>query len=170
MKINPLLLTVLCLAFTSIGFAQVVTPRRDVRDKPQGFDSTSYYRLTTQWQGDGKSLDVVNDGTNNQLILANTANQSGQLWKITKVETALAQPRFQLPLPTGPSVGYPIGGQPVNQPKPGPGAGAPGGQPQPGSGAGLPVEPTGDTIYEEVPDMPASDLAAVMNWIKVQVT
>src|SRR5438128_9561481 len=82
MKINPLLLTVLCLAFTSIGFAQVVTPRRDVRDKPQGFDSTSYYRLTTQWQGDGKSLGVVNDGSNNKLTLADTISYANQGWKI----------------------------------------------------------------------------------------
>jgi len=47
------------------------------------FDTRSYYRLTTQWQGDGKSLDVVNDGKNNQLILAQTDNLSGQSWKIT---------------------------------------------------------------------------------------
>jgi len=47
------------------------------------FDTKSYYRLTTQWQGDGKSLDVVNDGKNNQLILAPTENVSGQSWRIT---------------------------------------------------------------------------------------
>jgi len=46
----------------------------------------SYYRLTTKWQGDGKSLDVVNDGmNNNQLILAKTGKFSGQSWKITPV-------------------------------------------------------------------------------------
>lgn len=49
-----------------------------------GFDPKSYYRLRTQWQGDGKSLDVVNDGKgNNQLILAKTGNFTGQYWKIT---------------------------------------------------------------------------------------
>lgn len=42
-----------------------------------------YYRLTTQWLGEGKSLDVINDGTNNKLQLANTANASGQSWKFT---------------------------------------------------------------------------------------
>ena len=47
------------------------------------FDTKSYYRLTTQWQGDGKSLDVVNDGKNNQLILAMTDNVSGRSWRIT---------------------------------------------------------------------------------------
>ena len=52
-----------------------------------GFDPRSYYRLTTQWRGTGKSLDVVNDGTNNnQLILADTGNYEGQFWKITKVK------------------------------------------------------------------------------------
>jgi len=46
------------------------------------FNPNEYYRLTTQWQGDGKSLDVVNNGINNQLQLANTGNFSGQMWKI----------------------------------------------------------------------------------------
>lgn len=50
----------------------------------QTFDN-GYYRLTTQWQGEGKSLDVINDGVNNKLQLANTANASGQFWKITSV-------------------------------------------------------------------------------------
>jgi hypothetical protein len=49
----------------------------------ESFDPASYYRLTTQWQGDGKSLDVVNDGKNNWLVLARTDNVSGQFWKIT---------------------------------------------------------------------------------------
>ncbi len=52
----------------------------------QDFDLDSYYRLTTQCQGDDKSLDVVNDGKkNNQLILAKTGNYSGQHWKITPI-------------------------------------------------------------------------------------
>ncbi|CAF1075911.1 unnamed protein product, partial [Didymodactylos carnosus] len=50
------------------------------------FDANCYYRLTTRWQGDDKSLDIVNDGkNNNQLILGNTGNYSGQHWKITSV-------------------------------------------------------------------------------------
>jgi hypothetical protein len=48
---------------------------------------TGYYRLTTQWQGEGKSLDIVNDRkNNNQPILADTGNYSGQFWKIIKVK------------------------------------------------------------------------------------
>jgi len=47
------------------------------------FDPTVYYRLTTQWQGDSKSLDIVNDQkNNNQPILAQTGNYAGQLWQI----------------------------------------------------------------------------------------
>lgn len=51
------------------------------------FDPNAYYRLSTQWQGEGKSLDIINDGKNNQPILANTANVTGQMWKIKKVGT-----------------------------------------------------------------------------------
>lgn len=51
------------------------------------FDDNAFYRLTTQWQGDGKSLDILNDGKNNQPILTQTADVSGQMWKITKVGT-----------------------------------------------------------------------------------
>jgi type VI secretion system protein VasG len=39
------------------------------------------------WQGDGKSLDIVNDSiNNNQPILAETGDYSGQYWKITPVK------------------------------------------------------------------------------------
>ena len=49
------------------------------------FKQTTYYRLTNQWQGENLSLDIVNDGINNQPILAKTAKVSGQYWKIKKV-------------------------------------------------------------------------------------
>ncbi|MBC7777248.1 MAG: RICIN domain-containing protein [Phycisphaerae bacterium] len=52
----------------------------------QAYDGKKFYRLTTQWQGDDKSLDIVNDGkNNNQLQLAKTGNYSGQYWKITPI-------------------------------------------------------------------------------------
>ncbi len=51
----------------------------------QTIDPNYYYRLTTQWQGDGKSLDIVNDGKNNKPILANTGAYTGQFWKLTPV-------------------------------------------------------------------------------------
>ena len=47
------------------------------------FDENAYYRLTTAWQGEGKSLDVINDGTNNRVQLAKTGGYSGQFWKLT---------------------------------------------------------------------------------------
>ena len=50
----------------------------------QEFDDGRYYRLTTQWQGDGKSLDVVNDGANDKLILADTGDYSGQHWRVER--------------------------------------------------------------------------------------
>jgi len=48
-------------------------------------DANSNYCLTTQWQGDDISLDVLNDGQNNKIQLAKTGDFSGQRWKITKV-------------------------------------------------------------------------------------
>jgi Protein of unknown function (DUF3421)/Ricin-type beta-trefoil lectin domain-like len=48
-------------------------------------DTQYFYRLTTQWQGSGKSLDVVNDGVNNKIHLAPTNNVSGQYWKFTSL-------------------------------------------------------------------------------------
>lgn len=46
------------------------------------FDENYYYRLTTAWQGPGKSLDIINDGKNTKLQLAKTGNFTGQFWKI----------------------------------------------------------------------------------------
>lgn len=85
------LLTIAALAVVSLVFVQSdvsvsakpALDRESSASTQERFDSRNYYRLTTQWQGDGKSLDVVNDGKNNQLILAPTDNVSGQSWKIT---------------------------------------------------------------------------------------
>jgi len=51
---------------------------------PQG-DGT-FYRLTTLWLGEEKSLDVVNDGNNREVRLAPTGNYSGQYWKLTRID------------------------------------------------------------------------------------
>ena len=66
------------LLISSASFAPAVVQAQD-------FDNGQYYRLTTLWQGEGKSLDVVNDGQNNKLILADSGNYSGQYWKFTRV-------------------------------------------------------------------------------------
>ncbi|MCP3166359.1 RICIN domain-containing protein [Myxococcus qinghaiensis] len=48
------------------------------------FDARCYYRLTTLWQGDGMSLDILGDDkANNIPILARTGRYTGQLWKLT---------------------------------------------------------------------------------------
>lgn len=49
----------------------------------QDVDPNYYYRLTTMWQGDTKSLDVIKDGTNNRLWITATASVTGQFWKLT---------------------------------------------------------------------------------------
>ena len=59
-----------------VGFSQIVYS--------QQFED-GFYRLTSKWQGGGKSLDVVNDGENNQIHLAATSNVSGQYWKFSAV-------------------------------------------------------------------------------------
>ena len=51
---------------------------------PAAFDARCYYRLTTLWQGEGMSLDIFNDGKDNNVpILARTGAYSVQLWKLT---------------------------------------------------------------------------------------
>jgi hypothetical protein len=48
------------------------------------FDARCYYRLTTLWQGEGMSLDILEDGkANNVPILARTGNYAGQWWRLT---------------------------------------------------------------------------------------
>jgi hypothetical protein len=46
---------------------------------------SGFYRLTNKWLGDGKALDVVNDGTNDKLQMADATGASGQSWKLTPV-------------------------------------------------------------------------------------
>lgn len=41
-----------------------------------------YYRLTCFWQGDNKSIDILNNGINTHVWLAATGNYSGQYWKL----------------------------------------------------------------------------------------
>ena len=69
-----------------VGNAEAGLNRENSAATQQEFDPGSYFRLTTKWQGDAKSLDIVNDGkNNNRPILANTGNFSGQYWKIAPV-------------------------------------------------------------------------------------
>jgi hypothetical protein len=45
------------------------------------------YRLTTQWQTDKKSLDVINSGSKDQVHLSPSGNYSGQMWQFTPADT-----------------------------------------------------------------------------------
>ena len=56
-----------------------------ILSKAKVFDENFYYRLTTGWQGPGKSLDVINDGKNNKLHLAKTGGYTGQFWKLSPI-------------------------------------------------------------------------------------
>jgi hypothetical protein len=50
----------------------------------QTFDKP-YYRLTTEWLGKRKSLDVPNEGQNNHVRMAKSESLQGQSWKITPI-------------------------------------------------------------------------------------
>lgn len=59
-------------------------------DKPNQYWKISHicddwYRLTCLGEGEGKSLDIRNDGTNTHVWLANTGNYSGQRWQFNKM-------------------------------------------------------------------------------------
>jgi hypothetical protein len=46
------------------------------------FDPGKYYRLTTQFLGEEKSLDVINDAQKDKVKMADSGNYSGQHWKL----------------------------------------------------------------------------------------
>lgn len=71
------------LLFLSIFLLVCIAMLYPGQSQSQNIDPNAYYRLTTQWQGDGKSLDIINDGVNNKIQLADTGNYSGQFWKFT---------------------------------------------------------------------------------------
>lgn len=48
--------------------------------------NNGYYRLTTKPYGKTKSLDIVNDMSDNKLILASSGNYTGQFWEITEIK------------------------------------------------------------------------------------
>ena len=77
------------------------------------FSSRCFYRLTTQGQGDGMSLDIVNDGkANNTPMLARTGHFSGQLWQLTPVDKGAYRLTTQWRGP-GLSLAFTAGGRPL---------------------------------------------------------
>lgn len=76
-----------------------------------------YYRLNTVFQGPGLSLDVINDGTNNRVIMAPSGNFTGQYWRFEPVAGRPGNYRM-FSFWRGPSVALDIinGGADNNQP------------------------------------------------------
>jgi Ricin-type beta-trefoil lectin domain len=61
---------------------RVVKEARKSAQNPTQTQSGSYDTLSTLFTGKDKCLDIVNDGANNQLAMADCGNFSGQRWKI----------------------------------------------------------------------------------------
>ncbi len=51
--------------------------------EPNTVNTDGWAATQNAWQGEGKSLDIINDGENNKPTLAKTGNYSGQAWKLT---------------------------------------------------------------------------------------
>jgi hypothetical protein len=63
---------------------QVVSEARQAADRANRlFSQTANYRFQTIFTGTNKCLDIINDGRNNQLIMADCGNFTGQLWSIS---------------------------------------------------------------------------------------
>ncbi len=61
-------------------------PMPELASASAPFSSRCFYRLTTQGQGDGMSLDIHEDRkANNTPFLARTGHFSGQMWQLTPV-------------------------------------------------------------------------------------
>ncbi len=70
--------------------------------------SNDAYRLTTQWQTDKKSLDVINNGSKDQVYLAASGNYSGQMWQFTPAVTNPATQSAPNPTPATTACGITI--------------------------------------------------------------
>lgn len=94
-------LSIICLASSSAaGRAETIDP-------------SFYYRLTTQWQGDGKALDAHYDGRDqNRPLLSQTRTDFDQLWKITPAGDGFWR-LSSLELGEGMALGLDQAGQPI---------------------------------------------------------
>lgn len=77
--------TRLFIRATLVGFLFAITALISIPPAfAQNFDSGYYYRLSTQFRGNGSCLDVFNGGANNNMIhLTNCADYSGQYWRLS---------------------------------------------------------------------------------------
>jgi hypothetical protein len=60
---------------------------KNVSKESNQFELNSFYRITNQWQGDNKSLGIVENGKNMLPMLLKTENESSQMWQIKKIGT-----------------------------------------------------------------------------------
>jgi hypothetical protein len=88
-------------------------PMPELSSASAPFSSRCFYRLTTQWQGDGMSLDIHDDGkANNTPFLARTGHFSGQMWQLTPVANGAYRLTTQW-RGTGLSLAFTEGGRPL---------------------------------------------------------
>jgi Ricin-type beta-trefoil lectin domain len=87
-KVLTLIISAIAL-LPAVSFANILNPNTSSVSKPQLLAQVpTRIRLKTQFTGDNKCLDIINDGANNRPNMANCGNFSGQLWNVrpTKVQ------------------------------------------------------------------------------------
>jgi hypothetical protein len=57
----------------AVSLLAAILPPAALEAPTPAFDPSAYYRLTTDFQGECKSLDIVNDASDSQPILAKSA-------------------------------------------------------------------------------------------------
>jgi len=51
--------------------------------KIESTQSPGFYRFKTQFTGNNKCLDIINDELNNEPVMAKCGNYSGQFWSLS---------------------------------------------------------------------------------------
>ena len=70
-------------AYEQAKYNQLTTSVNSPEFKP---DPNTYYRLSTQLQGDDKSLDIIKGENYDKPALAKSDHSNGQMWKITAID------------------------------------------------------------------------------------
>jgi uncharacterized protein (DUF2249 family) len=83
---DPSMQDLISLKEAILIFGENVDKKTTMESNVPFFNETIWYSFTTEWLGEKKSLDIVNDGTNNKLIMAETGDYPGQYWKIKSLE------------------------------------------------------------------------------------
>jgi Ricin-type beta-trefoil lectin domain len=81
-KVLTLIISAIAL-LPAVSFANILNPNTSSVSKPQLLAQVpARIRLKTQFTGDNKCLDIINDGANNRPNMANCGNFSGQIWNV----------------------------------------------------------------------------------------